>query len=104
MKKGFLPLAAALMIFQAAALAQPSVYISNSNGAAWVTWTSGYPGFGSLQTTTNLYRPIVWADEQVAWIGGATNVPAIQPRQFFRVAQLMPIFSYSIFYNVNLGD
>ena len=85
----------------------PALQITDTNGVATVSWlniqTLPLPTF-SLQTTTNLSPPVTWNSLLVtsAFGSGTTNVAMAYPQQFFRFAQMLPIFQFAIFYNVNM--
>ena len=60
----------------------------------------------ALQTTTSLLHPTVWTDLAFSNITnsdfGFTNSAMDQPQQFFRLAPVLPIFQFAIFYNPDL--
>ena len=100
-----------LMLVRFAVVGQvlsPALQIAETNGVATVSWfnvqTLPLPTF-SLQTTTNLSPPVTWNNLPLVTsaIGrGTTNVALANPQQFFRFAQMLPIFQFAIFYNVNM--
>jgi hypothetical protein len=105
MKKGFLIIVTA-MLLQAAAMGQVTLPIPSQITNAIIvpaSYPPGTAGFPSLQSSTNLLRPIFWQDQPVTNSnGGFVSVPNAYPQQFFRIGYLLPIFQFPIFYNVNL--
>src|ERR1019366_4231161 len=84
--------------FTAATQASPVLQISGSGGNTALSW-SGASGFFLLQTTTNLLRPITWTSALPNPVGApATNVNVTlsQTPQFFRLAQIVPVFQFAI--------
>ncbi|MGA3284291.1 MAG: hypothetical protein ABSD57_07525 [Verrucomicrobiota bacterium] len=104
MKKGVPLIAVLLLLFRFVAAGQPSpaLQIVNANGNAALSWTGGSVPLFSLQTTTNLLPPIMWTDLLPVAGTGNTNVPMANSQQFFRLAQVLPIFQFAIFYNLDL--
>jgi hypothetical protein len=93
-------------LFAASSFAQmsPTVQISENGGNATFSWT-GTSGLFLLQATTNLSRPVTWTSTLPNWVGvPATNVNvALSPMpQFFRLAQVVPVFQFGVFYNLDL--
>lgn len=87
----------------ATAQTSPTLLISQAGGNVLLSWSNGPAGIFSLQTATNLARPIIWNNFTAG--GGAgtiNNVSASAPQQFFRLAQLMPIFQFNVFYGPDL--
>jgi len=68
-----------------------------------VPYWPGYYGMLTLQATTNLSPPVAWTDlPNAVTESGTTTVTNAYPQQFFRVAPLLPIYQFAIFYNLNL--
>jgi hypothetical protein len=73
-----------------------------------VTWTNnnfataGLYGVAGVQSATNLASPINWAGVPSNSGAESVSLPAIDSQQFFRVALVMPLFQFGIFYNLNL--
>jgi hypothetical protein len=88
--------------FAATGQTPPTLQIAQTNGAAALSWSVGtFPVF-LLQGTTNLSPPILWNNLATAFGLGTISVPMTSSQQFFRLAQLTPIFQFAIFYNLNL--
>jgi len=78
--------------------------IAETNGVAALSWSiepEPFPLF-LLQATTNMSPPITWTNLASAYGTGTANVTMTNSQQFFRLAQLTPIFQFAIFYNLNL--
>ena len=95
-----------MALFTASSFAElsPTLQISENGGNATFS-CSGTSGFFLLQATTNLSRPVTWTSTLPNWVGApATNVNvALSPMpQFFRLAQVVPVFQFGVFYNLDL--
>src|ERR1035438_714233 len=76
--------------------------IAITNGNATVSWPYTN-SFCSLQTTTNLSQPIQWSGAGPMYYGSeSVNFPLTSPQLFFRLAQVLPVFQFEIFYNLDL--
>jgi hypothetical protein len=97
--------AAALLVMPLFAQPSPMLQISQSGGNALLSWTTA-SGYQLVQTTTNLSRPITWqsGSANLFFGGPVTDVPVTisQPSQFFRLAQVVPVFQFGVFYNLDL--
>ncbi|MGD0744233.1 MAG: hypothetical protein ABSA45_03670 [Verrucomicrobiota bacterium] len=104
MKKCFPLIAVLLLLFRLSAAAQssPTLQITNADGNAALSWNDASASIFSLQTTTDLSHPITWTDLSWGAGNGSANVPMTNSQQFFRLAQVMPIFQFAIFYNLDL--
>jgi len=104
MKRCIPLIAVLLLLFRLVAAGQtsPTLQIVNTNENAALSWAGGSAPLFSLQTTTNLSPPITWTDLASVAGTGNTNVPIANPQQFFRLAQVLPIFQFAIFYNLDL--
>jgi len=91
-----------LFRLMAAGQTPPTLQIVNTNGNAALSWAGGSDPLFSLQTTTNLLSPITWTDLALAAGTGNTTVPMANPQQFFRLAEVLPVFQFAIFYNLDL--
>jgi hypothetical protein len=96
----------ALSGLTASAQLSPTLQITNTTtGFAVLSWsnTPSYFGF-ILQSTTNLSRPVTWNQRSEPLGSSITNfwVPITKPQEFFRLAAPLPIFSFAIFYNLNM--
>ena len=102
MRHGILiALLAMLMCLTAIAQTPPTLQISKSSGSASLSW-SGVPSeFFFLQASTNLVRPITWSNLDFV-AGSGTSVAAATPQQFFRLAQIVLVFQFTIFYGPDL--
>jgi hypothetical protein len=104
MKKGFL-LITAVVFLQAAARAQlsPILEMTNANGSMVLSW-SGIPALCTIQQTTDLSQPNSWTPWEPAFACSSATVfiPPNQAQQFFRLASIIPLFEFGIFYQVNL--
>src|ERR1035441_6017137 len=102
--KKCIPLIVVLLLLFRLAAGQPSptLQIVNTNGNVALSWAGGSASPFSLQTTTNLLPPITWTDLALVAGTGNTDMPIADPQQFFRLAQVLPIFQFAIFYNVDL--
>jgi hypothetical protein len=101
-KKSSIFLIVMMLRFVATAQTPPTLEIAQTNGAAALSWSVGtFPVF-LLQGTTNLSPPILWNNLAPAFGPGTISVPMTNSQQFFRLAQLTPIFQFAIFYNLNL--
>jgi hypothetical protein len=87
-----------LMRFLVMGQTQPTLQIAESNGVAALSWSGGPAPFYSLQATTNLLPPITWTNLGVS----QGNVTMADSQQFFRLAPILPIFQFAIFYNLNM--
>jgi hypothetical protein len=93
-------------LFAASSFAQmsPTLQISENGGNATFSW-SGTPGFFLLQATTNLSRPVAWTSTLPNWVGAPAtnfNVALSQMPKFFRLAQVVPVFQFGVFYSLDL--
>jgi hypothetical protein len=112
--KKFVPLAVVLfLLFRLALTSQtsaPVLAITNNNGKMALEWTGGPDSPFSLQATTDLsrissnsYAPITWTELSIGSGTGSFSLPATTNQQrFFRLAPMLPIFQYAIFYNMDL--
>jgi hypothetical protein len=91
-----------LMRFAATGQIPSTLQIAETNDAAALSWSVGFPPFFALQTATNLSPPITWSSEALVSGAGTANVPMNNSQQFFRLAEVTPIFQFAIFYNMNL--
>jgi hypothetical protein len=78
----------------------PVLNITNGNNQVGLVWSNPNSSF-LLQSATDLTRPINWV---VCGSGasGAANVPMSGPQMFFRIAQMVPLYQFAIFYNLDL--
>jgi len=102
--KKCVPLIAVFLLFRllAAGQSSPILQITNTNGNVALSWTGGSAPSFSLQTTSDLSLPITWTDLAPVAGTGNTNVPMDNAQQFYRLAQIMPVFQFAIFYNLDL--
>ena len=102
--KRLIPFITVLLLFRLTATAQtpPVLQIANNAGLAGLSWSGGSAPLFSLQTTTNLVHPITWTDLSSVGGNGNADVPMTNSQQFFRLAQMTPIFQFAIFYNLDL--
>jgi hypothetical protein len=91
-----------LVRFEAAGQTSPTLQIAETNGAAAVSWSVGPFPYYLLQATTNLSPPITWSNQSFAFNTGTFNVTMSNSQQFFRLAEITPIFQFAIFYNLNM--
>jgi hypothetical protein len=103
MRRGLLFFAVLMLVrFEATGQTPPTLQIAETNGAAALSWSlNSFPIF-ILQGTTNLSPPITWTNLAAAYGTGSANVPMTNSQQFFRLAELIPIFQFAVFYNLNL--
>jgi len=82
----------------------PQLQITPANGYVTLSWYNGSPFLYSLQTTTNVSAPTTWTRMPFFFYSGIGNSYAAtaSPQQYFRLAQLTPVFQFAIFYNLNL--
>jgi hypothetical protein len=105
MRKGLSVLLFLLLTrFVAVGQAPPTLQITSSNAFITLSWYNGSSSLYSLQTTTNLSVPITWTSMPFFFNSGIGNsyAPTASPQQFFRLAQMVPIFQFAIFYNLNM--
>jgi hypothetical protein len=102
MKKLFLIfIVVGLLRFEVTAQTPPTLQIAETNGGVTLSWSNATQ-LSLLQTTTNLSPPILWFN--VSNPGFSTNFTALttNSQQFFRIAPLLPVFQFAIFYNLNM--
>jgi hypothetical protein len=88
--------------FVATAQIPPTLEIAETNGDAALSWSVGTFLAFNLQGATNLSPPILWNNLATAFGSGTISVPMTNSQQFFRLAEVTPIFQFAIFYNLNL--
>ncbi|HEY5044003.1 MAG TPA: hypothetical protein VIK53_18680 [Verrucomicrobiae bacterium] len=78
----------------------PVLNITNGINQVGLNWSNPNSYF-LLQSATNLTRPINWV---VCGSGasGMANVQKSGPQMFFRTAQMVPLYQFAIFYNLDL--
>jgi len=102
LRKAFLVfIIAALLQFAATAQTPPTLQITATNGGVTLSWSNA-PQLSVLQTATNLSHPILWSNVSDAEFTTNFTASTASPRQFFRIAQVLPLFQFAIFYNVNM--
>ncbi len=80
----------------------PTLQMTNHSGTRSVVWSGATAPWLSLQTTTNLLRPVVWSPFSAISGAGSSNVTIVGSQKYFRIAQSLPLFQFEIFYNENL--
>jgi hypothetical protein len=102
----FILAAIVLSQFRAAAQAPSSLRIAPKSSGLTMSWTNnsslGFP-LSTLEVATNLSRPVFW-DTELLFPYQTTHlaVPVTAPQQYFRLAPMLPIFQFAIFYNQDL--
>src|ERR1700722_13315593 len=108
---------AAIVAFMSAFRAScqiPELVISqtkvNTNAVAVLSWTNSAQnqlvplvGIETIQTANSLSSPMSWTNLLIDSSGmGSTNFQITNSEQYFRLLFQAPIFSFAIFYNMNL--
>jgi hypothetical protein len=99
----FCPVAGLAMALVAmSSFAQTPLQIAITNGKATLSWSNS-ESFNSLQTATSLSVPIQWIQAGPMYYGGeSVSFTAANSQQFFRLVQMLPIFQFEVFYNLDL--